>query len=303
MDLQLKMLTDLHADHTISPLFNTSADVRAGGENPSCQPANNRDGHRSPLITAQTINDYPSLQLSGLSPRKHTVGPEYDIVLDYIHHRLSPSPKGQSLTVFLEPNIESVFPDIVAVYWHVDTALRWSQNRTGLNKTDIRLLHYLALVKQSDPLHLESLFTKRVSRSLERLHDAAVVDFKSGTWRIKSLRKVFAVRRLVTIEAKVNNWRQGLHQAFYNTWFASESYLLVERIPKSTELMVEAARFGIGVVAHKQSLDRSSASAKIDQIPKSYASWLFNEWAWKAHCFGKEIRYEDRSSLAAAAVS
>jgi hypothetical protein len=239
------------------------------------------------LITAQTIKDYPALESSGLSPRKPTAGPEYDIVLDYIQHQLPSSPKGQSRTIFLEPNIESVFPDIVAVYWHVDTAQRWSENRLRLVKVDIRTLHYLALVKKADDTQLRGSFSKCLSVSLERLHDANLVTYKSGTWRVKSLNKIFAVRRLITIEAKVSAWRQGLHQAFYNTWFASESYLLLSRIPKTSRVLDEAARFGIGVVTHKQPLNKSAAYAKREQIPKSYASWLFNEWVWRAKCFGR----------------
>jgi hypothetical protein len=237
------------------------------------------------LITAQTIKDYPALQSSGLSPRKPTSGPEYDIVLDYIQRRLPSSPKGQSRTIFLEPNIESVFPDIVAVYWHVDTAMRWSEKRAKLIKVDIRMLHYMALVKQAEDLHLKGSFSKRVLVSLERLHDADLVTYNSGSWRVKSLSKIFAVRRLITIEAKVSAWQQGLHQAFYNTWFASESYLLMPHIPKSSRLLHEAERFGIGVVTHDQHLNKSAACARREQIPKSYASWLFNEWVWRAKCF------------------
>jgi hypothetical protein len=237
------------------------------------------------LITAQTINDYPALQSSGLSPRKPTAGPEYDIVLDYIKRQLPSSPQGQSRTIFLEPNIESVFPDIVAVYWHVDTAMRWSENRAKLTKVDIRMLHYMALVKQADDLQLKGSFSKRVSVSLERLHDADLVSYRSGSWRVKPLSKIFAVRRLITIEAKVNAWQKGLHQAFYNTWFASESYLLISHIPKASRLLDEAERFGIGVVTHGQHLNKSAACARKERIPKSYASWLFNEWVWRAKCF------------------
>ena len=143
----------------------------------------------------------------------------------------------------------------------------------------------MALVKQADDLHLKGSYSNRVSMSLERLRDADLVTYKSGSWRVKSLNEIFAVRRLITIEAKVSAWNQGLHQAFYNTWFASESYLLIPHIPKASRLLDEAERFGIGVVTHDQHLNKSAACARKEQIPKSYASWLFNEWVWRAKCF------------------
>jgi hypothetical protein len=61
-------------------------------------------------------------------------------------------------------------------------------------------------VKQADNLQLKGSFSNRVSVSLERLHDADLLTYSSGSWRVKSLSKIFAVRRLITIEAKVSAW-------------------------------------------------------------------------------------------------
>ena len=238
------------------------------------------------MITAENAKNIPGLRHIGLRFRTPTAGPEYELVREYIDSRLPPAPRGQQRTVFVEPEIESGFPDVVAVYWHAATALRWSGARAELTKVDIRVAHFLARVGSADVESLRPFFTKSVGPSLERLRSAGIVLATSKRWRLRSLRDIFAVRRLVAIEAKVNQWRDGLHQAVQNTWFSSESYLLLPRVPEQPELLKLALRFGVGVKTREQSLDTTDGSARRDRIPKSYASWLFNEWAWRAAVSG-----------------
>jgi hypothetical protein len=233
------------------------------------------------VITAANAEKIPGFSQVGLSFRKPTVGPEYELVLAYIDSQL-PAPRGQKRTVFVEPEIESGFPDVVAVYWHAATALRWSSVRTQLTRVDIRVAHFLAMVGGTELDTFKPFFWKSIAPSLERLRSAGIVRAASKKWQLRSLRDIFAVRRLVALEAKIDHWRDGLHQAMQNTWFASESYLLLPRVPKGSDLLEEALRLGVGVKTRDQKLDSSEGPARRDRIPKSYASWLFNEWAWRA---------------------
>jgi hypothetical protein len=234
------------------------------------------------VFTAQNAGKIPGFVAAGLSFRTPTAGPEFELVEEYIDNQLPPAPRGQQRTVFVEPEIESGFPDVVAVYWHASTALRWSSARTELTKVDVRVAHFLAMVGISDLDTFRPFFRKCVAPSLERLRSAGIVRSTSKTWQLRSLREIFAVRRLVAIEAKIDQWRDGLHQAIQNTWFASESYLLLPRVPKGSALLEEALRLGVGVKTRDQKLDSSEGPARRDRIPKSHASWLFNEWAWRA---------------------
>ncbi len=68
------------------------------------------------MITSENIKNFPDLNKSGLSPRKTRKGPELDFLQKYLQSYLPLVPKGQELTVFIEPNVDSVFPDAVAVY-------------------------------------------------------------------------------------------------------------------------------------------------------------------------------------------
>lgn len=236
----------------------------------------------SNVLTAENAEKMPGFSQVGLSFRTPTVGPEYDLVLDYIDSQLPPAPRGQKRTVFVEPEIESGFPDVVAVYWHAATAHQWSSARAELTKVDIRVAHFLAMLGATELETFRPFFRQCVATSLQRLKSAGLARSTANAWELRSLREVFAVRRLVAIEAKTNQWRDGLHQAMQNTWFASESYLLLPQVPKGSDLLKEAQRLGVGVKTRDQSLNSSEGLARRDQIPKSYASWLFNEWAWRA---------------------
>ena len=110
---------------------------------------------------------------------------------------------------------------------------------------------------------------------------AGLVGYSAGSWRSRALSEIFAVQRLIAIEAKIDDWKTGLQQAVRNTWFASESYLLLERVVNREPLLSEALQFGVGVVCRDQPLDSAEARARHEQIPSSYASWLFNEWCWR----------------------
>ncbi len=234
------------------------------------------------IITAKTVRSYPSFQSGGLTLRSPREGPEYDLVLEYIESHLPRAPRGQRLTVFLEPEIESGFPDVVAVYWHAAATQQWTTDRKRLTKIDVRVAHFLATMGAADLARLKTFFPANPKRSLERLLAAGVIRQSSLGWRLRSLRDVFAVRRLVAIEAKVSDWQEGLQQAFQNVWFASESYLLLPRLPRTPILLKEAARFGIGLRTQGQPLDSVELCPRLAQIPRSYASWLFNEWVWRA---------------------
>jgi hypothetical protein len=116
---------------------------------------------------------------------------------------------------------------------------------------------------------------------LDRLQEANVIYSHGRSWRVRSLRKCFAVKRLVAIEAKLDNWRRGFKQAVKNTWFASESYLLLPTVPCDEDVVELARKFGVGVLLQSRPVARPVVRATEADLPRSYASWLFNEWVWK----------------------
>lgn len=237
------------------------------------------------VITAETIKHFPALINAGLLLRKARKGPEQEFLDRYLQESLPKAPMGQKLTIFVEPNVETVYPDAVAVYWDVEATTSWTEARQHVTKNDIRVLHFLTIKKSAKLAELTKFYSPTVIETLKRLEAAELVIRKPRSWQARPLREIFAVRRLVSIEAKIGDWQQGLLQAFFHTWFTSESYLLLAKNPRRSSLMSEASKLGIGVIGENYEEGKTSPMVRPNQIPRSYASWLFNEWAWKATAF------------------
>lgn len=240
------------------------------------------------MVYCETISAFPSLQNAGLSPRLMTPGPEKDLVLSFVASGIPAAPEGQELTIFIEPKLESGYPDIVAVYWDHLITKSWSGARSKLTKNDLRLLQFLVLSADDGSIPIGRVYSSfgrgpKSRQSLGRLLRAELIDIdESESLFVRPLSEIFAVRRLIAIEAKISDWKSALAQAFQNTWFASESYLLLRDVPKRSNLQESAAQFGLGVLGPADELDVAQIAARQDNLPKSHASWLFNEWAWKA---------------------
>jgi hypothetical protein len=119
-----------------------------------------------------------------------------------------------------------------------------------------------------------------VTASIDRLYDAAMIQPVGSAWTPCALRRSFAASKIIAVEAKVGKWTEVLNQALLNTWFASESYVLVPQLPSQPQL-AEAQRLGIGVC----SLDDqkvAEVASESTRLPRSYASWMLNDWAWRS---------------------
>lgn len=209
--------------------------------------------------------------------RERRPGPEQDL-LDWFLTNLPVKPRpAQRITVFREPRLESGFPDLVIVVWREGVAEEWTQERLSLTKADLQLAHYLSEVGSCAIKDLALAFSGAPSR-VERLEAAGVVRTRGKRVYPASLNRTFAASRILAVEAKIGKWKHVTQQAFVNTWFATESVVLLPSVPRSGEVLDEARTLGLGV--HAQSGEQ--LKAKRSRGPKSYGSWLFNEWAWRA---------------------
>lgn len=214
--------------------------------------------------------------------RTSTQGPELDVVRAFLERGVAKVRPNTQVSVFCEPLLETGYPDIVVVHWQRSRAEAWPAARADLTADDIKLLQFLTAA--GSVLRAEFLPGRspgRRARSLDRLAAADVVRISPRWIRCRSLREIFAVSRIIALEAKISDWRKGLRQAFLNTWFASESFLLLPHVPGRSQVMAEAQRVGVGVVDATQRLTAPHLAARRDRLPRSYASWLFNEWAWQ----------------------
>ena len=214
---------------------------------------------------------------SGILFRKGRSGPEQNLVGWFLEMNAVKVRKGERLTIFREPRLPSGFPDLVIVVWNESVATDWRSERRGITADDLRLMQFLVTSGPSHLSHLTSLLGPKVERSLDRLERSHMVVLRKHQWRARALSRTFAVRRIIAIEAKVAEWRAALDQAFINTWFTPESYVLVPAIPKGTGLLETAVCHGIGVLSKER---LGLVEHRVTQ-PRSYASWLFNEWTWR----------------------
>jgi hypothetical protein len=216
---------------------------------------------------------------AGTRFRSRRSGPEADLVDRFVDALPLSTPRDCRTTLFREPRLLSGFPDLVAVTWHVPTTERWTGARREIATADLRLLQLLVSSGPASETDLAGLLGN-VAASLRRLETAGLVRKRAGTWVSRRLEESFAVRGIVAFEAKISDWAQAIQQASANRWFASESYVLVPAVPRRGMLLAQARRAGVGVWVEGENTPVQQAPSNIDRQPMSFASWLFNEWAW-----------------------
>lgn len=232
----------------------------------------------SPVIRF-TVSD-PTI---GIIIRPTRQGPETDLILRYIQRETALLLNQQrSYALFLEPQLDTGFPDIVLVSFNPKVFNRWKPDRDKINNTDIKILHHMHFTGKENENSIEEklgISKKEVTSSFERLQSADLVKKGKNTWFPRSLRSTFSVTNIKAIEAKVKNWKDAFEQADINRWFASESYIL-SPIEKPTSQIVETSKeYGIGLyIMPDGSIPKRIAIAAKNKVPSSYASWLFNEW-------------------------
>lgn len=212
-----------------------------------------------------------------MSSRRSPDGPERELINRFLEKNLLRIPRGCRLTIFREPRIPSGFPDLVLVIWKESIARNWVPSRAEIQARDVRLMHQLLTTDWQQP---SMRCDTRIKSSLERLEAAEMIRKSGNKWSARPLSVTFAAQCIIAIEAKVKEWRGALDQAVVNTWFASCSYVLVPHIPKRSQLLQQAASMGVGVLT-QDALETDLACTRSWE-PRSYVSWMFNEWAWRS---------------------
>jgi hypothetical protein len=222
----------------------------------------------------------------GLYTRSATLGDEYLLVeqfLEYYCHVFARNNKKNKLAVFVEPRIDSGFPDVVFASYLPSITKNWSYQREILDVYDLKLLSYLC---SSESVRGKKLITtlgfseKQTITSLEKLMDAKLVSYHDCGWKVHDLRDVFSLTKITAVEAKLNNINKVVEQTHRNTRFASHSYALTNSVHPQGETVKTFKRFGIGLYG-KDSQFRRIVEARQFALPSSYLSFQLNEWVGK----------------------
>ena len=214
--------------------------------------------------------------------RRRRLGPEADLVkavlkTEFLVGRRLPA------VFFHEPVLPTGLPDLVAVYLSGENT-HVSRQRLRLQERHVRVLHYLHTVRSArresltEKLRVRPAEVERVVRDLE---NAQLVTVAGPLIRAIPLSRVFRVKYIVAIEAKMSNWRRALAQAAANYWFASHSYILIPPTRVLQKVVANASELGVGVLVFTGHRVQVAMPPQVRKLPTSYGSWLLNEWAMR----------------------
>ena len=231
----------------------------------------------SPTIS---IVDYNNAESLGVKARRVMGGPESELVDTFLNRKTFKVPSGHNMTIFREPRLESGIPDLVLVVWKLSITANWNKQRAQLKNEDLRVMQFIYNSGSAPHSMLKDFFSNKVHKNLDRLHAANMIKIIRNEFITRPLSESFAVRSILAIEAKIKEWGKAIRQALLNTWFSSESYLLVPKISNKSRLPEKAKSKGIGILTIVEE-DVMLQKYVSKGLPRSYASWLFNEWAWR----------------------
>jgi hypothetical protein len=222
----------------------------------------------------------------GLFTRTVTAGEEYALIkqfIDYYCDTFKRNNRKNQLAVFIEPRIDSGFPDVVFASYLPSITENWSDKRELLDKYDLKLLSYLCNSENVLGTKLISKLgfpEKQTLASLEKLMDAKLISYHKHSWRIRELRDIFSLTKLIAVEAKIKDISKVLEQTHLNTWFASHSYALTNSANPQSNTVRTFSKYGIGLYC-KGAQFRKIVEARQYILPSSYLSFQFNEWIGK----------------------
>lgn len=223
---------------------------------------------------------------------------EYSFLTDFINSKYFDKYQNSdrySYTLIQEPFTGIGYPDLVCVIWEKNLLSFWNPERNYLNKDDIKILHYLYITKERFNLEEISRRTffpiKKVEKSILRLLASKVVKETKSKYSISSMKKVFFIKDIISIEAKLYDWRRALDQARYNCLFSSNSFVLFPPKTINENMLCAYENSDVGIISFEDNY-RIVKKAERKRIPSTIHSWKFNEY------IGRTEWNKNQSSLA-----
>ena len=223
----------------------------------------------------------------GLYTRTVTRGPEWDLVEDFIEYyfyNFLKNNKTNHLAVFVEPKIASGFPDIVFASYSTRISANWSDQREKLHTNDLKIMSHLLSTKGSTGSELINRLKmpeKDTLQAIEKLLDARMIVREQGLWKPADVKKIYNIKDLISVEAKITDMKKVAEQSLINTWFASQSYALTNTSNPQSSTIKKFEKQGTGLYCRNKKFKKIVEAKKMTS-PSSYQSLQFNEWIGKA---------------------
>lgn len=230
---------------------------------------------------------------SNILARTQTQGVELELVNRFIDYRKNKFEKDNkstelSMAIFEELKIESSYPDIIFVEYNKKNFDNWNENRKKLNNQDLKILYHIYMKNGIGNTQLKKqlgINDTTLLDTITRLLDAKMIERNNKLWSVCNRRNFFAITKIETIEAKINQWNSALNQAINNLRFSSECYVLSNTKQEPSD--VTKNRFddlGIGMYQEKEKDFNIIMKAKKNKIPNSYSSLVIEEIIGKKIC-------------------
>lgn len=220
----------------------------------------------------------------GYYARTSTKGEEYDMVIRYVEYLQAKYSKlkRKKVAIFIEPQIDSGYPDIVVVEYYNPPIDSWKEDRLRLNSSDLKILMQIQLHNSISILKLSDLLgfaVTEIKKSVNLLSQCGLIYLsKTGEYARKvSLKKWCHISKVIAIEAKVSKWSEALLQAEHNVWFATDSYIMLKKDVCNQNIYNRCLLDGIGILLLNGRINEYLTSDH-KHFPVSYASIEFNEW-------------------------
>jgi len=232
----------------------------------------------------------------GYVARTSTQGDEFEMVNKYIEHLLNKYQKlkKKKIAIFIEPQIDTGYPDIVIVEYYNNAGVEWNEIRSKLSISDFKILFQIQKQKNAKVSSLIELlgFTEgELSKSLNKLSQCGLIHLseKQDYVRNVQLHSYSHINKIVSIEAKINKWSEAIQQASKNVWFSTESYILMNKDSCNDLIVKKCAENGVGIIL-VNGVIKTILKSEHRSFPVSYTSLLFNEWIHrKANCQEENI--------------
>lgn len=222
-----------------------------------------------------------SASFTHIKSRKATKGPELDMVRAFLGNSpvcSSMSARG-NYAMFLEPEIDSGFPDLVLVQFNSASLEKRLPLRNTLGTTDLKILADICTHRPSKDTTICSrtgFSPADTNVSLELLASCNLIEMRGCTWKAAKLADFFAIKSIISIEAKIGNVSAAAHQALLNKRFSSESYILLDSASISKNTFDICRRYEIGAIINGGKTVKIPAPCA--KVPINHVSLQFNEW-------------------------
>lgn len=215
--------------------------------------------------------------------RKERPGPEFSLVSDFLKDCKSDFFGSKyDFTTLIEPYAEIGIPDILIVFFDRDLCENWNPKRSNLTKSDIKMLHHISKSGKKGVMtdqigELLNFNNHEFKRSYKRLIEADLIVEGNYKTQMKDFDKNFFIKKIVSIEAKISDWKSAFQQAQLNENFASHSYVLLP-VNKINDRVLSYCSGNTGLLLQDGAKSILKERARKNQIPGSYFSWILNEY-------------------------